>query len=272
MSIDLSLTEIKKKTKSKDSDIQKAIKKLRPVSEVDPYLKMVVYSRNKVGKTRFACSSGLKTLLIDCNEKGSASVRKQSNVIFYPMTRWEDLDPIYWYLRGGDHDFEVACIDTVTMLATLGMKWVLKDDVERDFNRDPLTPDKRSWGKLGEMMKDAIIRFRNLNMHIVFNAQEKTTNAEDDDGGMVTETHPELSPSPRSVLLSSVGIIGRLYTREVETPEGKKKMERRMLLGSHPKFVSGNRYEELKYVERNPTLEGFLQRVGLLEKESKNGG
>lgn len=263
MSIELTeSTSLTTKTKSKESEIQKAVKKIIPVAQIDDKLKMVVYSRNKVGKTRFACSSNLKTLLIDCNEKGFASVRKRTNVIVYPMGRWEDFDPIYWYLKGGQHDIEVVVIDTITMLATLGMKWVLKDDVERDFNRDPMTPDKRSWGKLGEMMKDAIIRVRNLDMHVIFTAQEKTTNSEDEDGGAVQETHPELSPSPRSVLLSSVGVIGRLYTRETETPEGKKKMERRMLLGSHPKFVAGNRYDELKYVERNPTLQGFLERIG----------
>ena len=274
MSIELTpSTSRTTKTKSKDSEIQRAMKKIIDVGDIDEKLKMVVYSRNKVGKTRFACSSDLKTLLIDCNEKGFASVKKRKNVKVYPMTRWEDLDPIYWMLRGGDHDFEVVVIDTITMLATLGMKWVLKDDVERDFNRDPMTPDKRSWGKLGEMMKDAIIRFRNLDMHVIFLAQEKTTNSEDEDGGAVQETHPELSPAPRSVLLSSVGVIGRMYSRETESPEGKKTMERRMLLGSHPKFVAGNRYDELKYVERIPkegALQGFLERIGATAKESQS--
>lgn len=228
------------------------------------YTKWVVYARNKVGKTKFACSSDLPTLVIDCNERGSASVRKRPNVKVYKMRTWEDLDPIFWYLKTEDHPFKggVIVIDTVTMLAMIGMKWVLKDDYDRDMNRDPMSPDRRSWGKLGEMLKDAIIKFRNLeDVHVIFLAQEKTSTSDDEDGGTIIETHPELSPSPRSTLLSSVDIIGRLYTKEVEVTKGgvtTKRMERRMLLGTHPKFVSGNRYDELKAIERIP-VEGGLQ-------------
>lgn len=237
------------------------------MNEVEPHLKMCLYGRNKVGKTQFACSSELPTLIIDCNEKGFASVRKRPNVKIYEVAKWEDLDPIYWYLRNGNHPYKVIVIDTITMLAAVGMKWVLKDDVERDMTKDPLTPDRRSYLKLGEMLKDAIIRFRNLPYHIIFNAQEKTSTDDDEEGNTLVETHPELSPAPRSVLLSATNVIGRIYVRETEKEvKGvtKKIMERRMLLGSFPKYVSGNRFEELKQIEVIPptgALQGFLDRI-----------
>jgi len=221
---------------------------------------MCLYGRNKVGKTVFSCSSSLKTLIIDCNEKGYASVRKRPNVEVYEVTRWEDLDPIYWFLRGGKHDYQVIVIDTITMLMSIGIKWVLKDDFDRDMSRDPLTPDRRVYLKNGEIMKDAIIKFRNLPYHIIFNAQEKTTTDEDEEGNTLIETHPELSPAPRSVLLSATNIVGRIYVSEVEI-KGKKVMERRILLGSRPKYVSGNRFEELRPIERNPTLQSFIDRI-----------
>lgn len=258
----ISLTQSSRTTGKTTSkvDLEAVKKRIKPVPQTAK-IKMVVYGRNKSGKTVFSCSSPLKTLLIDCNERGSASVRKLDNVMVYELQRWEDLDPIYWYLRSGEHDFEVVVIDTITMLATIGMKWVLKDDADRDFNRDPMTPDKRSWGKLGEAMKETIIRFRNLPYHIIFTAQEKKTTYEDDeDGGTLYEVHPELSPSPRSTLLSSVDIIGRIYTKEVEKNE-KTTMERRMLLGQHPKYIAGNRFEELRYVEVSPTFGKFLERI-----------
>lgn len=265
MAIDLSQTTTSR-AKASSADVARAVARISPVSDIKPFLKVCVYGRNKVGKTRFATDSGRKTLLIDCNERGYDSVRHLKNVMKYDLGRWEDLDPIYWYLRGGKHDYEVVVIDTITMLAVIGMKFVLKEDSERDFNRDPMTPDKRSWGKLGEHMKETIIRFRNLPMHVVFTAQEKTTTSEDEDGGVVNEVHPELSPAPRSTLLSAVGIIGRIYTREVEKDD-KKTMQRRMLLGTHPKYVAGCRYEELKYVEINPTLGKFLDKIDLSKKE-----
>lgn len=246
---------------TRDESATKAATRITPVDKIDDkYFKMCLYGRNKVGKTVFSCSSELKTLIIDCNEKGYASVRGKPNVDIYEVTRWEEIDPIYWYLRSGKHDYQVIVLDTITMLASIGMKWVLKDDLDRDMTRDPLTPDRRSYLKLGEMLKDAIIKFRNLPYHIIFNAQEKTSTDDDEEGNTLIETHPELSPAPRSVLLSATNIIGRIYVREVEV-KGKKVMERRMLLGSFPKYVSGNRFHELRAIERNPTLQDFLDRV-----------
>lgn len=250
------------KTKTQvDSDIAYVQARAKKASEIVTKVKMCVYGRNKVGKTEFACKSDLDTFLIDCNEKGSDTVRSFENVTVYPMVKYDDLDPAYWYLKSGQHKHEVVVIDTISMLATIGMKWVLKDDLDRDLDRDPLTPDKRSWGKLGEAMKETILRFRNLDMHVIFLAQEKTTTSDDDDGGTVIEVHPELSPSPRSTLLSAVGTIGRLYIKEVEKDE-KTTMQRRMLLGAHPKYVAGTRFsKELKYVEINPSFGTLLNKI-----------
>jgi phage nucleotide-binding protein len=264
----IALTPTTSQTRSRNERIQAVAKEIRPVSENSDRLTMVIYGRNGTGKTTFACSSGLKTLVIDCNEKGTQSVRKLTNVDKFVLGNFERLDWVYWYLRAGNHPYQVVVIDTVTMLAMMCMKYILKDDADRDIGRDPMMPDKRHWGKLGEMIKDAIIKFRNLSehpthpVHVIFTAQEKTTyNEDDEDGETKVETHPELSPSPRSTLLSAVAIIGRLYTREVELPNGRKEQERRMLLGTHPKYVSKNRYEELRRIERKPTLKVFIDRI-----------
>lgn len=250
------------KTQSQvDSDIEYVLKRAKKAKDIKTEVKLCVYAKNKVGKTEFACKSDLDTFLIDCNERGSDTVRNFDNVTVYPMTKYDDLDPAYWYLKNGKHNHEVVVIDTMTMLATIGMKWVLKDDIERDLDRDPLTPDKRSWGKLGEAMKETILRFRNLPMHVIFLCQEKTTTSDDDDGGTVIEVHPELSPAPRSTLLSAVGTIGRLYIKEVEKDE-KTVIQRRMLLGAHPKYVAGTRFsKELKYVEINPSFGSILAKI-----------
>lgn len=231
-----------------------------PASDVSPYLKLCVYGRNGVGKTTFIGSSDLKTLIIDCNEKGTLSVRKRSNVDVFALEQWEQLDWVYWYLRNGTHEYQVVAIDTITGLAVRCMKWVLKEDAMRDMNRDPLMPDKRHWGKLGEAMKDAVTRFRNLPMHVIFTAQEKTSTIEDDEaGGTLLETHPELSPAPRSMLLGAVDIAGRLYTREIEVGQ-KKKIERRMLVGPHSRYVSKDRTGQLGLVQRRPTLASFIEK------------
>lgn len=256
----VTLTPTQKTTKK--GMIEKAAAMIKPVSEGSPYLRACIYSRNGIGKTTFAASSGLKTIIIDCNEQGWDAVRSVPNVFRFKLERWDQLDWIFWYLKSGEHDFEVVVIDTVTMLAVVGMKWVLKEDADRDMSRDPMTPDKRHWGKLGELLKDAIIRFRNLDMHVIFLAQEKTSYNEDEETGeTAVETHPELSPSPRSTLLSAVALVGRLYAREVEGKKGKTIMERRMLLGPHTRYISKNRFKQLNRIERDPNLKSFLERI-----------
>lgn len=266
----VTLTPVKSTTSktARETSAASAADKIVSADEVEAHFKICLYGRNKIGKTKFACSSNLKTLVIDCNERGFASVRKRPNVDIYQISRWEELDAIYWYLKAGNHPYEVVVIDTITMLASVGMKWVLKDDVDRDMNKDPLMPSRPTYLKLGEIMKDTIIRFRNLPYHIIFNAQEKTSTEDDEEGNTLIETHPELSPAPRSVLLSATNINARIFVREVEKEvKGvtKKVMQRRMLMGSVPRYVAGRRFEELRDVEviadDDLALQRFIDRV-----------
>lgn len=250
---------------SRDQSASEAADRIIPANKIPKHLKMVVYARNKVGKTQFACSSNMKTLVIDCNERGFDTVKDQDNVDIYPAARWDDIDPIYWHLRGGKHDYQVIVIDTITMLMSMGIKWVLHDDLERDMSRDPLLPTRPVYLKNGEILKDAIIKFRNLPYHIIFCAQEKTSTEDDEEGNTFMETHPELSPAPRSVLLSATNLIGRMYVSEVEK-NGKKKMERRILLAARPRYVAGGRFPQLRAIERlkdppHPNLQDFLDRI-----------
>jgi phage nucleotide-binding protein len=241
---------------------EKALALIKPASQIDPFLKICVYGRNGVGKTTFAASAPGRTLIIDCNERGSLAVRDKPDVDFYPVEYWDQLDWVYWYLKAAEHPYQTVAIDTITSLATLGMKWVLGDENARDPSRDPQMPDKRHWGKLGEVMKTSIINFRNLPLNVVFCAQERVTTVEDDEsGGTIQEVHPELSPAPRSTLLAAVDIVGRLYVAETEK-DGKKVSERRMLVGPHAKYVSKDRSGKLPRTVRNPSIAGFLNRIG----------
>jgi hypothetical protein len=234
---------------------------------------MCLYARNKVGKTVFACSSNLKTLVIDCNERGFDSVQDRENVDIYQASSWEDIDPIYWHLRNGKHPYKVIVIDTITMMMSMGIKWVLKDSLDRDMSADPMMPSRPTYLKNGEIMKDAIIKFRNLPYHIIFCAQEKTsTSDEDEEGNTFVETHPELSPAPRSVLMSATNLIGRIYVAE-GVVKGKKVMERRILLGARPKYAAGGRFPQLRAIERlkpypHPNLQDFLDRIYGVENAS----
>lgn len=233
------MQKTKKSTKTSGNKLDQAKAHVFDVGEEIEWLKLCVYARNGKGKTTFG-ASGPKPIIIDCNERGTYSVRKMKDVKVFKVETWTDVDLAYWWLKTGDHDRQTVVIDTVTSLATLCMKFVLGDESSRDPTKDPEMPTKRDWGKVGELMKTVIMNFRNLDMHVVFLAQERKSFV-DDDSDEMPEIYPDLSASPRQVLTAQVNIIGRLFTKNVVKKEGKKKVrttEYRMLLGNHDTYVT----------------------------------
>lgn len=269
-------TRPQKKSKSvKLEQAEKAEARIVDVGDTEDFLKMLVYGRGGMGKTSFGASgaklAGMKTLMIDFNEQGTVSIKRHPNTKVFRVEYWDELDWIYWYLKVKKHDFKVVVLDTVSSMAVLGMKWVLGDEVSRDGSRDPLMPDKRHWGKLGELMKTQIWNFRNLPMHVIFTAHERTQIDEDEDENITVEVVPSISPAPRETLIGAVHIVGRLYTRPVtkidkKTKKKKESTEYRILIGPDEKYVSKIRIDPALPVQpprivRNPNLPYFLNAI-----------
>jgi hypothetical protein len=233
-----------KKKRSGADKAQLAQRKIKSVSESFQHLKLLAYGANGKGKTRLGASGPRGVLIVDCNEKGSLGVRKFEDVDIFPLDVWSDIDLAYWFLHGGNHEYETVVVDTVTSLAALCMKFVLGDEASRDPTRDPAMPDKRHWGKVGELMKTQILQFRNLPMHVVFLAQERRGFTDDDDEA--PEVFPDVSPGIRTILTASVDIIGRMYVREVVSKakgEKKSSVEYRMQIGPSERYVTKDRSE-----------------------------
>lgn len=269
-------TRPQKKSKSeKQESADRAEALIKDVGDTEDFLKMLAYGRGGMGKTSFGASgaklAGLKTLVIDFNEQGTVSIKRHPNTKVARVEFWEELDWIYWYLKVKKHDFKVVVLDTVSSMAVLGMKWVLGDEVSRDGSRDPMMPDKRHWGKLGELMKTQIWNFRNLPMHVIFTAHERTSVEEDEEENVTVEVVPSISPAPRETLIGAVHVVGRMYTRQVSKLDKKTKKKRdfteyRMLIGPDPKYVSKIRLDPSSPVQppriiRNPTLPYFINTI-----------
>lgn len=231
--------------------------RIESASKAQSPLKMVVYGRNGMGKTYFTGTSNLKTLLVDCEEKGFDAVSDRPNMDVYQLSLWDELQYLYWHLKSGKHDYDVVVIDTITMLSTLCLKWILGDERARDSSADPLMPDKRHYGKLGIAMTNMIIEWRNLPVHVIFLAQERKFVTETEEGEVLTEIGPSMTPMPLSTLLGAVGTIGRLYKREV-SKNGKTVEERRMLVSGNDKYIAKTRIRGTKKVIINPRLDGLL--------------
>lgn len=229
------------KASKRERGIEAVRDRIVPVSEASPYLKLLLYGLNGKGKTRTAAKAP-RPLIIDCNEEGTLSVRNYKGAEVFNATTWEDLTFIYWLLKSGKHKYKTVVIDTLTMMQDICTRHVLKDSSDRDPMKDPRTMSQREWGKLAEFMNPMLLDFRNLPMHVVFVAQQRTV---DNDEEEKIEKVPQLSPKIRLNATSCVGVIGHISQRPIRRGgKGKKeKVEYHtvMLTGPHEVYTTKDR-------------------------------
>src|SRR6266496_1286848 len=84
---------------------KKVGKRIQKASDLHDPTKLLVYSRAKVGKTRL-CATAPKVLLIDVDERGTKSTRRDLNPDVFRMQTWLEFNEVYWYLQEGNHDYE----------------------------------------------------------------------------------------------------------------------------------------------------------------------
>lgn len=210
------------KGSKREAAIKSVADRIIDVSDADPWIKALGYGRNGQGKTRFG-ASGPSPLIIDINERGTKSVRKVKGAKVFPADTWEDVVFGYWYLRSGKHPFKTCVLDTITMMQFVCGRQVLKESADRDATKDPKMMSQPLWGKLKELMVPMLLDYRNLPMNVVFLAQERTVDNEDEER---TERVPDLSPGIRAGATACVDVIGRFQNRPFRrVKKGAKKEE-----------------------------------------------
>jgi phage nucleotide-binding protein len=247
----------------KEKAVERIKKRIVPVADAEPHLKVLVYARNGQGKTRFAATAP-KCLLIDIDEKGTRSVKNYKGVDVLPVRTWNDIVYAYWFLKAGNHDYESVVLDTITGMQNVCMKHVLKEAEDRDPGKDPKVASMREWGKLAQLMKEQLLNFRNLPLHVIFTAQERQVDIEDEER---TERVPDLSPGTRATATACVDIIGRIYQKEVRKAGSKGKevavWETRMLVGPHDEYTTKDRTGSLGRIMRQPTIPAIMEKAGM---------
>jgi AAA domain len=262
-------------------------KMYRP-SSVERKPKILVYSRNKKGKTRFGTSAGVDTTIVFDPEYGTSEMR-QADPHVWPIVKWSDMDDAIEWLRNVNecpickptHSFGWACVDGLTRLSNMALKHVGKLEEERSLTRIPgLLDPRRDYNKAGELLKDMLVRFHNMHdIGVIYTAQERMQEAndseEDSDSGETEVTYvPDLPKSVRGHANSLVDIIGRLYVVKVENPKdpnGDPITQRRLWIGDSLKYDTGYRSDfVLPDYLRNPTVLKLvrLMREGTLKRTS----
>ena len=223
--------------------------------------KILVYARNKKGKTTFGISAGVdRTLVID-PEDGTDEM-KTKNPNRWKISKWEELDDAYNYLRYSTHDFTWVVLDGLTRISNMSLKYVMRLQDEKSLDRIPNLVQQRDYGKANELMKDLLNRFHTLPMGVVFTAQERQAEGgdseEDEDISEVPSIYiPDLPKGVRSSVNALVDVIGRIYVVNVDGVP-----ERRLWIGDSVKYDTGYRSDyNLPDMIKNPTIPRLVRLI-----------
>lgn len=234
-----------------------AAEKITRPSKIKRMPKILVYSRNKKGKTTFGTSAGIEQTLVIDPEHGTDEMKKKDPHVWH-IERWEELDDVTNYLRFSSHQYKWVCLDGLTKISNMSLKYVMRLQEEKSLDRIPGLVVQRDYGKSGELMKDLLTRFHNMPMGVVYTAQERQDGAYDDSEDEDSEETevayvPDLPKGVRGVANSLVDVIGRLYVVRLDSEPPKA--ERRLWIGESVKYDTGYRSDfVLPDMVRNPTI------------------
>lgn len=226
-----------------------AAKYITTPSQQKPRLPTIlVYSRNKKGKTRFGMSAGKGKVLIVDPERGTDRFIKRDPSVWH-ITEWADLDLVYKFIKSGQHDFKWVDLDGMTRISNMALRYVMKQAEEADLNRRPGLVQQRDYGKAGELMKGMMYNFHNLaDVGVIYSAQERVedstyTEADDEVENAEVRYVPDLPKGVRATMNSLVDVIGRLYIAPLESDdaEAPNKFERRLWLSPSVAYDTGYR-------------------------------
>lgn len=240
-----------------------------PVAKLVEKYKVVVYGRSGTGKTTFAASFPKPALLIDCNDRGTDSVADVKGLDVLPARSLKDIDQVYWMLNANKKGYQTVIIDTVSMAQDFATKEVLAEGNKNEEDAGQWgSMTKRDWGEVSGRLKSMIHRYRDLDMHVIFIAQDRVFNGgeeDTDDGAIQPEVGPRLMPSVASVMNAAVHLIGNTFVKEQVSviKIGVKKKEKRkiqycMRIGPHSSYITKVRKPKGVEVPRfivDPTFE-----------------
>ncbi len=188
------------------------------------------YGRAGTGKSTLASTFPGKVLFLDIRDEGDDSYSDVEGVEVRDITSWEELEDTYWWLKQNPGVYSTVVWDTVTQAQQLLVeeigerKKLKKGKVAGDWG----TMTKQDWGDVASQLKTWITNYRDLPMEVVFLAQDRVFNMDDDEGsaeGVIDpEVGPRLSPSVKSHLCAAVSVIGSTFIRRrevVKKVEGK---------------------------------------------------
>jgi len=246
---------------------------VKRLTEVSPYLKILVYGKPGVGKTVFA-STAPRPLFVDF-EAGTLSITgKPIDVV--SLTSYIQLYEIYMelydretgQLKGNKYDSLV--IDSLTEVQKLNMDMVLSSGVEAKPTKDRDVPELRDYQKSMAQIGRLVRAFRNLPMNIIFTALP--VEVRDEKTGIITAIKPSLPGKLSDEVAAYMDIIGYLWVEDVTGENGQTKKMRKLLTQPSEPFYAKDRSPggKLGTIVEEPTIPKIMEMIyGPKDKNAK---
>lgn len=192
--------------------IPKAIKALpvRSVRDSLNHLTALFYGLSGSGKTTLSGTFPGPVLVLDIGDKGTESISDVEDCEVMEIDSWDDLEMTYWFLKESEGKYKTVVLDTVTNLQQLAIAKVNDGDADAKMGF-------KEWGDVVTLMKEWLVNFRDLGINVVFLAQERKFNVNEDEGIddnlLLPEIGPRLTPSLSSHLASIVSVVGNTFIR-----------------------------------------------------------
>ena len=239
-----------------------AAKMIKRPSEIKKIPRILVYGRNKKGKSTFGASAP-NVLILD-PEQGTTWM-KGLDPDTWPITRWEDMADAHAFLRLGKHKYEWVCVDGLSRLNDMALDFTMQQRALKSMDSQPGMVAQKDWGQAGKVMKSMLVDFYNLpNIGVIYTAQERPLENEGSEADEEAEETPmgfvaDLPKGTRAMANSLVDVIGRIYVVEVEV-KGAVRKQRRLWLGEHPLYDTGGRSEfTMPDYIKNPTVPKLIE-------------
>lgn len=209
--------------------------------------RFLIYGRNKIGKTTLAATAPGRVLILD--PEGGAELLDDS-IDLWPVPNWAKLVEAYKFLQAGDHGYDWVVVDGLTKIANGSLRYVMKQQEERNLDRIPGFVEQRDYGKSGELIKGMLYNLHALPIGVIYTAQDRMDSGawdlDEDDDAEAPEVRfvPDLPKGVRSAVNQIVDCIGRIYTVKVEgEKDGKviKGRQRRLWIGPTDQYDTGYR-------------------------------
>lgn len=204
-------------------------------------------------------------VLIIANEQGTIAAKRQgSKAKVWKIMKWEDLVKAYEWLANVDKiPFDWIVIDSITDMQYKCIRWIMRNVVAANPQRDPHIPAQGDHFKWQLAMKEMIVDFNELPVNIMWTAQEMVR--EDPEGeDIILPLIEGKDYQISSWVCAQMDIVSHMANKTVKkrvNGQVEKVFVRRMTCNESPPIFAKDRYDVLGRVVDNPDIVALVKRI-----------